>query len=251
MRLQTALAIILPLLACSQHKPVDTGKNPYHSIGEIPAPQGFKRINAAPFSFAEWLRKLPLKEDKTVYLYDGSNKRNQSAQFAVIDMPVGNKDLQQCADAIMRVRAEYLYSRHLYTEIDFTDNEQKHYVLSSMCDRKSFDQYLERVFSHCGTISLSKQLKPVVLNNIKPGDVFIKGGSPGHAMLVVDVAINKAGQKVYLLAQSYMPAQDMHVVINPLGEAMSPWYTADSSFSIQTPEWIFNINQLKTWPVTY
>ena len=27
-----------------------------------------------------------------------------------------------------------------------------------------------------------------------------------------------------MLAQSYQPAQDIHIVVNPLNEKMSPWY---------------------------
>ena len=55
--------------------------------------------------------------------------------------------------------------------------------------RQQLEQFLEVVFSYCGTISLSKETKPVNdLNNLQAGDVFIKAGSPGHAMIVVDVA---------------------------------------------------------------
>jgi len=41
---------------------------------------------------------------------------------------------------------------------------------------------------------------------------MIRAGSPGHAMLVVDVAEDERGRRIYLLAQSYMPAQDIHIV---------------------------------------
>ena len=48
------------------------------------------------------------------------------------------------------------------------------------------------------------------------GDVFIKGGFPGHAVVVLDMAENdRTGQRVFLLAQSYMPAQDIHIMKNP------------------------------------
>jgi len=49
-------------------------------------------------------------------------------------------------------------------------------------------------------------------STIEPGDVMIRAGSPGHAMLVVDVAEDERGRRIYLLAQSYMPAQDIHIV---------------------------------------
>ena len=64
------------------------------------------------------------------------------------------------------------------------------------------------------------------------GDFFIQGGFPGHAVIIVDMAEAiepKTGggrRKYFLLAQSYMPAQDMHVLRNPAGE--SPWYAFDT-----------------------
>ena len=61
---------------------------------------------------------------------------------------------------------------------------------------KSLTSYLQTVFGMCGTASLEKQLKPVGdQHEMQPGDVFIKGGFPGHAMIVVDVAVNKTGNK--------------------------------------------------------
>jgi hypothetical protein len=244
MRLQTTLSIILPFFASGQHHAL----NPWPRSGDIPCPPGFERVAAAPGSFAGWLRQLSLKKDNTVYLYNGLPKRNQSAQFAVIDVSVGSKDLQQCADAVMRLRAEYLYSRHREADIDFTDNAQTHYRLPQGAGRAAFDQYLEKVFSYCGTLSLSRQLRPKDFSGIAPGDVFILGGSPGHAMLVTDVAVNKGGQKIFLLCQSYMPAQDIHVVVNPQGQRLSPWYEVNDGPFVETPEYRFTVSQLRTWP---
>ena len=59
---------------------------------------------------------------------------------------------------------------------------------------------------------------------MKIGDVFIKGGSPGHAVTIVDIAINpKTNKKVFLLAQSYMPAQEIKILKNPNNSELSPW----------------------------
>ncbi|HWK05302.1 MAG TPA: DUF4846 domain-containing protein [Puia sp.] len=125
---------------------------------------------------------------------------------------------------------------------------------------------METVFSYCGTLSLEKQLVPVgAIDDMQIGDVLIRGGSPGHAMLVVDMAADSMGHQVYLLAQSYMPAQDIHIVNNPRGEpwvapgggsgvrtegrALSPWYRVDKRESmIETPEWTFYTRQLRGWP---
>lgn len=217
-------------------------------IDAIPLPPGFKRLSCPKGSFGEWLRNLAIKKDKIVYLYNGEPKQNQQAQYVVLDIPVGNKDLQQCADAVMRLRAQYLYSQQRFGEIWFSDNNGKKYVCPAAIDSTRFERYLETVYAYCGTLSLEKQLQRVVtFGAIQPGDVLIKGGSPGHAVMVMDMAVNKAGEKIYLLAQSYMPAQNIHVLINP-GNALSPWYQVktDNSF-IYTPEWTFSIAQLRRW----
>ena len=107
----------------------------YKNISEIPVPEGFERSKAGSGSFAVWLRNIPLKKDKTVHLYDGSVKPDQTAQFAVVDMSVGNRDLQQCADAVMRFRAEYLYSEKRFSEIGFMDDNRKWYRWSRNCQQ--------------------------------------------------------------------------------------------------------------------
>lgn len=221
--------------------------NPYSTIGNIPLPPGYSRIPVSVGSFAEWLRQLPLKKNKTVYTYNGIPKTNQHAQFAVIDISTGNKDLQQCADAVMRLRAEYLYNHQRCAEIDFTDNKFTHYRPPVNASRPAFDKYLQKVFSYCGTASLEKQLIEVSdYRQARPGDVLIKGGYPGHAMQVVDMAVNKQGKLICLLAQSYMPAQDMHVVVNPENDRLSPWIELGGP-EIITPEWKFTKNCIRKW----
>src|SRR5262249_31014968 len=79
-------------------------------VASIPPPPGFDRIAVAEGSFGSWLRRLPLEGSNTVHLYDGTLKGHQAAQFAVVDLDVGKQDLQQCADTVIRLRAEYLYS---------------------------------------------------------------------------------------------------------------------------------------------
>jgi hypothetical protein len=220
----------------------------FETINAIPLPRGYERIAPGKNSFGEWLRAIRLKKDNYVYLYNGSLKKNQSAQFAVLDIAVGKKDLQQCADAVMRLRAEYLFDLKRYTEIVFKDNNGKPYAWKGGDDKTRFADYLENVFACCGTASLEKQLKPVMdMQAIQPGDVFVKGGFPGHAMIVVDVAVSKDGRKIFMLAQSYMPAQDIHIVKNPGNEILSPWYEAGEEAMIITPEWKFKQNQLYKW----
>ncbi|MBX7219191.1 MAG: DUF4846 domain-containing protein [Blastocatellia bacterium] len=100
-----------------------------------PPPDGFIRENALPASFAAWLRNLPLKQGRPpVKLFNGQDKRNQTAHAAVFDIDVGDMDLQQCADAVMRLRAEYLYSRGLATGNSF---QALHF--NSSLDKTSFE----------------------------------------------------------------------------------------------------------------
>ena len=223
--------------------------NPYTCIRNIPLPEGYVRTVSAENSFAFFLRNCELKKDKTVYLFNRKPKYNQSAQFAVLDISVGNKDLQQCADAVMRLRAEFFYAQQAFGQIVFYDNANTAYSFSSPYTRNNFTSYLNRVFGMCGSASLSKHLNHVPdLKEIKPGDVLIRGGFPGHAALVMDVALNAAGKKIYLLAQSYMPAQDIHILNNPCNKSLSPWYDASvDSHIIQTPEYSFTRNELKRW----
>ena len=249
----TAASLVLALAGCylseNESEPIPVSLPPTIKIvSDIPLPEGYERLYKNKNSFGEWLSAIPLKPDRRVFLYNGNLKKNQSAQYAVLDIPVGNRDLQQCADAIMRMRAEYLFANGRYNEIRFSDNNGTWYCWTGANNRKGFETYLQRVFGMCGTASLAKQLGITrQMKDIQPGDVFIKGGFPGHAMLVVDVATNKQGKKIYLLAQSYMPAQDIHIVNNPTNAVLSPWYEVNDDDEIETPEWTFGRGELKGW----
>lgn len=218
-------------------------------IGDIPLPAGYKRIEGEDADFAAFLRDIRLKEDRTVYLFDGSKKQNQTAQFAVLNISVGNRDLQQCADAVMRLRAEYLFDRGLVKQIAFTDNNGKVYQFTKPFDHEHLLVFMNNVFGMCGSASLSKQLFSKNLKDAQPGDVLIRGGFPGHAVMIMDVAENKEGRRIFMIAQSYMPAQDIHLLINPMNTDLSPWYYADLKTNIETPEYIFTSNELKSWEI--
>jgi len=225
-------------------------------ITEIPLPQGYKRIEIPKGSFGEWLRQIKLRKDNTVYLYNGTPKTDQTLHYAVLDISTGNKDLQQCADAIMRLKAEYYFSKKQYDSIDFS-SANKRYNFQQMLNNADITgkdmhalllQFMETVFMNCGTYTVTDMIRTIDVHSILPGDVFVKAGAPGHAMIVVDVALNETtGKKIYLLAQGYMPAQDMHIVINPNSSTLSPWYEVDDSEKIITPGWIFTKDQLKRW----
>lgn len=236
----------------------------------VPPPPGFARIPAPPATFAAWLRGLPMKPDGSpVRLYNGRDKWRQDAQAAVIDIDTGTKDLQQCADAIMRLRAEWLLATGRGGDIGFnyTGGGRVSYARWSNGERPSangrawsasaksdgsyasFRRYMEQVFSYAGTYSLERELKPAAIDDLQIGDVFIKGGFPGHAVLVADMAENAGTrERRFLLVQSFMPAQDMHVLKNPGHPSGSPWYPAAFTGDLVTPEWTFPRTALKRWP---
>lgn len=234
----------------------------------ISPPKGYAREVVQTGSFAAWLRNLPLKPGRPpVHLYNGREKGNQQAQYAVVDMDVGDKDLQQCADAVMRLRAEYLFSTKQEIHFHFTSGDEcvfdrwaqgyrpdvrgntVSWKRSASPDDSyaSFRQYMNVVFNYAGTASLSRELQSVNVMNMKIGDVFIHGGFPGHAVLVTDMAVNSSGRKVFLIVQSYMPAQEIHVLRNPESEEMGPWYPLDFGDELHTPEWTFANTELKRW----
>jgi hypothetical protein len=215
----------------------------------FPPPAGFERAGAPDGSWAQWLRGLPMKPaGAQVHLYTGALKWRQDVHAGVIDIDVGDRDLQQCADAIMRLRAEWLFVSGRARDIRFVDTDGKRRVFKGG-DYQSLRKYLVLVFAYAGTYSLEQELKPAPLSAIAIGDVFIKGGFPGHAVLVADLAENRTtGERRMLLVQSYMPAQEMHVLKCPQSPGL-PWYPASFEGSLVTPEWTFPAGSLRRWPL--
>ena len=278
---QLAVAPFLCLaLGCSSHTGLLAARTTEHgrvrSEGlptvrqRIPPPPGFEHVPTQPGSFGEWLTRLPVKpDDSPVLLWDGSEKLNQGAHHAVIDLDVGARDLQQCADAIIRLRAEYLWTAGRSSDIhfNFTSGDRADYTKWSegyrprvsgdavtWAKRASPDrsysglrQYLDIVFTYAGTASLSTELVSVPeIERMAVGDVFIRGGFPGHAVIVVGMAASNDGRRrLFLLAQSYMPAQDIHVLRNPMEGELGPWYGIDFGDELVTPEYTFRRDELK------
>ena len=233
-------------------------------------PNGFERTEESENSFQSYLRNLTLKPDGSdVLYYDGRVKSNR-VFAAVVDLEIGKRDLHQCADAVMRLRGEYLWNTKQYDKIHFNftngfrvdyskwmqgqrvgiDGNRTYWKSGGTASNTyaSFWKYMELIFTYAGTLSLDKELKTTSLENMKIGDVFIKGGSPGHAVIIVDMAINKeTGEKLFMLAQSYMPAQEIQVLHNFNQKEISPWYSSKNLSNLNTPEWNFSLDQLKSF----
>lgn len=236
-------------------------------LDRINPPAGFQRIEVEEGSFAAFLRTLPLKpHGSKVKYYDGRTKARDTYE-AVVDIDVGDRDLQQCADAVIRLRAEYLYSRGEYGRIhfNFTNGFRADYATWMQGNRivvegndaywvkragyseeyAGFREYLDMVFAYAGTLSLAQEMERVPLADMEIGDVFLKGELPGHCVIVVDMAENRTtGEKLFMVAQSYMPAQDIHILKNPQSESLSPWYPIAFGDELITPEWTFKKDQL-------
>ena len=240
------------------------GNNVQERIG---LPEDFERIEVDNGSYAQYLRTIKLKSHGTkVYYYNGQEK-GREVHEAVLDIDVGEQDLQQCADAVIRLRAEYLFQKSLYDKIHFNftngfNADYKTWMQGNRItvegnkawwvkktaysnDYESFRKYLNMVFTYAGTLSLSQEMKKVPYENMQIGDVFLKGHDPGHCVIVIDMAINHStGEKLFLLAQSYMPAQDIHILKNPNNKEMTPWYSYRFEGELVTPEWTFSKDQL-------
>lgn len=225
---------------------------PVQNVGEIPLPEGFERLTVVENSFAAWIRKLPLKQDKLLHLYNHQPSKHQHWHYAVVDMPVPENGLQQCADAVIRLKAEYYFSQKQYNKIFFGNNQHvfSFTTMYSGCFSKTcFENYLSNVFAMCGTYTLEEMTTSMPnYNNIFPSNILLKAGSPGHVMLVADVAYNpKTKEKIYLLLQSYMPSEEIHIVTNALNSKMGPWQNIDTNQTIKTWGYTFSKNNLRKW----
>ena len=227
-------------------------------------PEGYKRTHEEAGSFGAFLREYRMEPDGSpVLLYNGGKKTGHEA--AVFSMFLGNKDLQQCADSIIRIYGEYFRSIGRDEKIAF------HFVSGFLCDWNTyktgnrivvngnnvswgalaspsdsddtFESYLNTVFTYASTISLANESKPINESEIEIGDIFIKAGSPGHVVMVADIC-EKDGKKAFLLAQGYMPAQQFHVLINEAHPG-DPWYYENEiTYPFHTPEYTFDKGSL-------
>lgn len=247
-------------------------------VTRILVPSGYTRVEAEKGSFAEFVRNYELKPDKSkVYLYNGAEKDTQSAHVAVFKLPIEKYDLQQCADSIMRMYAEYYWQTKQYDKIGFhfvngfnatyakwiqgytirVSGNSVSWSRDSSCDSsyESFKKYMRMVFNYASTLSMEKESKPINIKDIQVGDIFIYGGSPGHVVMIVDVAVNAQGKKAFLIAQGFMPAQEFHILKNAKcdgsdalrnKEGNEMWYfEEDVTYPFLTPEYSFEQGSLK------
>ncbi len=228
-------------------------------------PPGFARVPLAPGSFGAWLRALPLAAaDAEVRSFRGALLREAGHPnvAAVAALDVGSEDVQQCADSIVRLHAEWRWSRgDRAMSYRAASGAAMPYERWARGDRPSpealslrwgpraapnasyasFRSFLTEVFRYANTGSLAVQGGKVAPAELRPGDFFVAPGAPGHAVLVLDLAADGAGRRAALLGQGFMPAQNFHVLRpDPAGAAggEGAWFLLDAEApGVKTPFW--------------
>jgi hypothetical protein len=243
--------------AWSTHYPWPRAERGYDPLASaFPPPAGCARVEAAEGTWGHWLRHLPLRRAGTPVVTGGGWTviSGRSPHLAgVVDLDVRRN--QECADIIFRLRAEYLRWAGRDDEIAFSASGGRlawaewkrgirpHPVGNRLrfrrtaapdASRASFDRYLAAVFRWCGTLTLARDSRRGDPADIQIGDLFVHGGSPGHAVLVVDLARDRAGKQAALLLEGYMPAQSAYL---PAPDAETAWFDLDPHLPVDTPRY--------------
>lgn len=236
------------------------------------APKDYKWQDEESGSFGYFIENFKLKPyGSQILKYDGTPISTQHLHEAVFDIDTGNKDLQQCADAVIRLRAEYLYadkkpdaikfhftSGDLLSWNDYKNGTRAFVNGNSVRFRKTagfddsyqnFRSYLDLIFNYAGTISLHQETKPITKNsNLKTGDILITPGSPGHVVFITGVCKNKEGKRLFLLGEGFTPAQSVHLLSNPFNKNTSPWYDLNiDSPETKTARYIFKLTNFRSF----
>lgn len=234
----------------------------------IMTPTGYTRTPSEEGSLTEFLRNYALKDDGSkVLLYDGTEKEKQTSHMAVFALPLEAKNLQQYADSVMRVYAEYYLKQKQYEKIIFgysdgfkaeyskwiegnriavTDSGSK-WVKRAEYDEsyESFQEYMRMVFAYAGIWTMKDESTSVEVAQAQVGDVFFDTSDGGKVVMIVDICENEDGKKAYLLASGGKPAQEFVLLANPL-HADDPWYYEEEiGGAVETPEFTFKEGSLR------
>lgn len=229
--------ILLPLLAV---QPCTQPKAPPAAAVITVKDSGVKPIPQAANSWPGFLQRLPVVQQPVVD-FSGQPVAHQQKAIGVIPFDVGNRDLQQCADALIRLRAEYLFGQRRFSELSFRFTSGHPYSFLSYCagqrpvvrgqslrftngaactpSQTALRKYLDVVYTYAGTISLYRDLKKQ--DHLEIGTIIITPGSPGHCFIIIDEGLTASGEKRYKLAEGYTPAQSIYVLRNG---AQGPWH---------------------------
>ena len=226
-------------------------------------PEGFTRAPYAEGTFQEYVRNYDLKPfSAKVINYDGNPYFYQLGHVGVLEIPVPDNGLQQCADALIRIRSEYLWEKGQKDKIGFNFTSGHYCSWSQYAEgyrpkingnkvtfhktahadhsKANFYRYLNLIFTYSGTISLYQELQKITaIDQLEIGDMLIVGGSPGHVVMIGDVIQNDVGEKRFLLFQGNTPAQSVHILKNLDDTDISPWYKLKLNSEISVPGYTF------------
>ncbi|WP_299552631.1 DUF4846 domain-containing protein [Seonamhaeicola sp.] len=229
----------------------------------VKVPEGYKRVDYPKGSFQDYLRNYKLKAyGSKIINYDGSEYYWQMGHIGILDIPVPKNGLQQCADALIRVRSEYLWDHNRKEDIGFNftsghycswikyaegyrpkirgNKVDFHKTASKDHSKTNFYKYLNLIYTYSGTLSLFNELPEINdAKNLKIGDMLIIGGTPGHIVIICDEVVNAKGDKLYLLFQGNTPAQSVHLVKNLEDNVISPWYHLQKDAVIPVSNYTF------------
>ncbi len=232
-------------------------------VSRVNLPTGYKRVAYPPGSFEEYLRNYKLKPyGSKIINYDGSTYFWQQGHIGILEIPVPENGLQQCADALIRVRSEYLWESNRQDEIGFNftsghycswekyaagyrpeiegNSVSFHKTAGIDASQENFYRYLNLIYTYAGTLSLYHELPRIEdAQDLKIGDMLIKGGSPGHIVMICDEVVHANGEKLYLLFQGNTPAQNVHLVKNLEEPLISPWYKLEKDVVIPVSNYTF------------
>lgn len=227
-------------------------------------PDGFTRTQYPVGSFASFLQDFRLQtHGSKVVNYDGSDYVYQAGHVGVFDLSVPDNGLMQCADALMRLRAEYLWETNQQEKIGFNftsghycswtkyaqgyrpiiNGNQVRFSKSAGKDfsKPNFYNYLNLIYTYAGTQSMADELVAVTDPlTLEVGDMMVSPGFPGHIVIIADKAVHTDGSILLIFAQGNTPAQTVHILKNSNDNKLSPWHEIPSGDSYTIPTYRFN-----------
>ncbi|MBI5622152.1 MAG: hypothetical protein HY924_00090 [Elusimicrobia bacterium] len=227
------------VLAAALHgcAPGDAWAASAHPLSEAAAPPpGFGRVELSSGSFAAWVRRLPVQpEGALVRTWDGKLAPQRFYRvLRVSALPLKfRQDLEQCADWGFRLWLEYQASTRRPDDcwlLDYNGRRVRFQDWRKSGRGASLDSFFRWAASNANSHSLKKGLGKVAGGpDLMPGDLLVQNetGGIGHASVILDVAVDGQGRRVYLIGFGFMPAQDFHVEAAGPGQGRGDWFTLE------------------------